>query len=75
MYNNCCDYTNDVLSKAELDGKYVQKYIQKVTNDENTISIPVVDVKAIKKRGTIDYFVQGVKEAIDKISDMQIYWN
>ena len=44
LYNNCSDYTNDVLALASIDNKSLDKYFEDNADDGEHISIPRSDV-------------------------------
>lgn len=86
LYNNCCDYTDDLLSRAKINGFLVEKYIDKKSEDEDSISIPYIRVQAMQWRDKIDETVREIKDAIietaneiketaNKVWDAITFWN
>ena len=75
LYNNCCDYTDDLLSKAEINGFLVEKYIDKRSADEDSISIPYSRVQAMQWRDKIDDTVRAIKETANRIWAAITFWD
>jgi len=82
LYNNCCDYTDVLLSKAEIDGFLVEKYIDKKSSDEDSISIPYSRAKSMQWRDKIDDIFREIKKTIDEVEetankfwDAITFWN
>ena len=86
LYNNCCDFTDDLLSRAKINGFLVKKYIDKKSEDEDSISIPYIRVQAMQWRDKIDDTVREIKDAIietaneinetaNKVWDAITFWN
>ena len=69
LYNNCCDYTDDLLSKANIDGFLVEKYIDKKSADDDSISIPYSRVQAMQWRDKIDDTVRKIEKTIVEVKD------